>query len=74
MPEPVDTVEMQAALLRLRRTSGLPVTFGGLLSDPRHARIVELNGAQTTALRGLVISVEAAGSAASRSPCRGRAR
>ncbi|MFE2020266.1 response regulator transcription factor [Streptomyces sp. NPDC059499] len=47
---------MQAALLRLRRTSGLPVVFGGLLSDPRHARIAELNGAQTGALRGLVIS------------------
>lgn len=47
---------MQAALLRLRRTSGLPVVFGGLLSDARHARIAELNGAQTGALRGLVIS------------------
>ncbi|MET8659820.1 response regulator transcription factor [Streptomyces griseus] len=56
MPEPVDTVEMQTALLRLRRTSGLPVVFGGLLSDARHARIAELNGAQTSALRGLVIS------------------
>ncbi|MFE2974803.1 response regulator transcription factor [Streptomyces sp. NPDC057718] len=56
MPEPVDAVEMQAALLRLRRTSGLPVVFGGLLSDARHARIAELNGAQTSALRGLVIS------------------
>ncbi|WP_406384849.1 response regulator transcription factor [Streptomyces sp. NBC_01618] len=56
MPESVDAVEIQAALLRLRRTSGLPVAFGGLLSDSRHARIAELNGAQTTALRGLVIS------------------
>lgn len=56
VPESVEAVEMQAALLRLRRTSGLPVTFGGLLSDTRHARIAELNGAQTTALRGLVIS------------------
>ncbi|MCA1272000.1 response regulator transcription factor [Streptomyces rubiginosohelvolus] len=56
MPEAVDAVEMQAALLRLRRTSGLPVVFGGLLSDARHARIAELNGAQTSALRGLVIS------------------
>ncbi|MFH9262912.1 response regulator transcription factor [Streptomyces sp. NPDC017546] len=56
MPEPVDAVEMQTALLRLRRTSGLPVVFGGLLSDARHARIAELNGAHTSALRGLVIS------------------
>ncbi|MFF8916396.1 response regulator transcription factor [Streptomyces sp. NPDC015032] len=56
MPESVDAIEMQTALLRLRRISGLPVAFGGLLSDARHARIAELNGAQTTALRGLVIS------------------
>ncbi|MEV6166399.1 LuxR C-terminal-related transcriptional regulator [Streptomyces sp. NPDC052052] len=56
MPESVDVVEMRAALSRLRRTSGLPVVFGGLLSDARHARIAELNGAQTAALRGLVIS------------------
>ncbi|MFD7746874.1 response regulator transcription factor [Streptomyces sp. NPDC059698] len=56
MPEAVEAVEMQAALLRLRRASGLPVVFGGLLSDARHARIAELNGAQTTALRGLVVS------------------
>lgn len=56
VPEPGEAVEMQAALLRLRRTSGLPVVFGGLLHDVRHARIAELNGAQTAALRGLVIS------------------
>lgn len=56
MPEPGEATEMQAALLRLRRTSGLPVVFGGLLSDARHARIAELNGAHTASLRGLVIS------------------
>lgn len=56
MPESFEAVEMQAALLRLRRTSGLPVAFGGLLSDSRHARIAEVNGARTGALRGLVIS------------------
>ncbi|WP_405939547.1 LuxR C-terminal-related transcriptional regulator [Streptomyces sp. NBC_00726] len=56
MPESVDAVEMQAALLRLRRTSGLPVAFGGLLSDSRHARIAEVHGARSAALRGLVIS------------------
>ncbi|MER6769555.1 helix-turn-helix transcriptional regulator [Streptomyces bacillaris] len=59
MPEPVDAadaVEMRTALAGLRRTSGLPVVFGGLLADARHARIGELNGAQTNALRGLVIS------------------
>ncbi|MGA5000384.1 response regulator transcription factor [Streptomyces arboris] len=56
MPEPVDAVEMRTALAGLRRTSGLPVAFGGLLSDTRHARIAELDGARTGALRGLVIS------------------
>lgn len=47
---------MRTALAGLRRTSGLPVAFGGLLSDARHARIAELDGARTGALRGLVIS------------------
>ncbi|MYW29472.1 GAF domain-containing protein, partial [Streptomyces sp. SID2119] len=56
MPEPGDAVEMRTALAGLRRTSGLPVAFGGLLSDARHARIAELDGARTGALRGLVIS------------------
>ncbi|MET9594995.1 LuxR C-terminal-related transcriptional regulator [Streptomyces sp. NPDC006516] len=56
MPEAGEETELRAALLRLRRTSGLPVVFGGLLSDARHARIAELSGAQTPALRGLVIS------------------
>ncbi|MFD6276817.1 response regulator transcription factor [Streptomyces sp. NPDC060209] len=56
MPEPGEATELRAALLRLRRTSGLPVVFGGLLSDARHALIAELSGAQTPALRGLVIS------------------
>ncbi|WP_335937864.1 response regulator transcription factor [Streptomyces sp. PTD5-9] len=56
MPEPDNAVDMRAALSRLRRTSGLPVVFGGLVADTRHARIAELNGAQTAALRGLVIS------------------
>ncbi|MFE9012032.1 response regulator transcription factor [Streptomyces cyaneofuscatus] len=56
MPEPVDAVEMRTALAGLRRTSGLPVAFGGMLSDARHARIAELDGARTGALRGLVIS------------------
>ncbi|MDQ0793119.1 helix-turn-helix transcriptional regulator [Streptomyces sp. B1I3] len=56
MPEPGEASELQTALLRLRRASGLPMVFGGLLSDARHARIAELSGAQTTALRGLVIS------------------
>ncbi|MFB8026171.1 response regulator transcription factor [Streptomyces sp. NPDC056465] len=56
MSEPGEATELRSALLSLRRTSGLPVVFGGLLSDARHARIAELSGAQTPALRGLVIS------------------
>ncbi|MBT2389226.1 GAF domain-containing protein [Streptomyces sp. ISL-1] len=55
MHEPADAVEMRAALLRLRRATGLPVAFGGLLHDARRLRIAELSGAATGALRGLAI-------------------
>ncbi|MFI6644881.1 response regulator transcription factor [Streptomyces sp. NPDC050504] len=47
---------MRAALLGLRRATGLPVAFGGLLSDPHRLRIAELTGAASHALRGLAIS------------------
>ncbi|MFH8724753.1 response regulator transcription factor [Streptomyces termitum] len=55
--EAMEAVELRAALVRLRRGSGLPVVFGGLFRDggPR-LRIAELHGAVTPALRGLVIS------------------
>ncbi|KIF71055.1 response regulator [Streptomyces sp. AcH 505] len=56
MAEAVEAVEMRAALLRLRRTTGLPVAFGGLLHDPGQVRLAELTGAATSALRGLLIS------------------
>ncbi|MFG2642027.1 response regulator transcription factor [Streptomyces sp. NPDC048370] len=56
MPELAESVEMRAALLRLRRSTGLEVVFGGLLHDGRRLRIAELNGALTPALRGLAIS------------------
>ncbi|MER8071030.1 LuxR C-terminal-related transcriptional regulator [Streptomyces sp. NPDC094034] len=56
MAEPVEAVEMRAALLRLRRTTGLPVAFGGLLHQAGRMDIAELNGASTGALRGLAIS------------------
>ncbi|TQK51111.1 GAF domain-containing protein [Streptomyces sp. SLBN-118] len=56
MSEPADAVELRAALLRLRRATGLPVAFGGLLHDARQLRIAELNGAATGALRGLAVS------------------
>ncbi|WP_406863839.1 helix-turn-helix transcriptional regulator [Streptomyces sp. HUAS MG47] len=49
--------ELRGALLRLRRTTGLPVAFGGLLhADGRRLRIAELSGAATAALDGLAIS------------------
>ncbi|MFF5563845.1 response regulator transcription factor [Streptomyces sp. NPDC012623] len=47
---------MRAALLGLRRTTGLPVAFGGLLHEAGRLRIAELTGAVTGALRGLGIS------------------
>ncbi|MGK5631736.1 helix-turn-helix domain-containing protein [Streptomyces sp. URMC 123] len=49
---------MRAALERLRRTSGLPVVFGGLMGEAGAGRfrIGELSGAVTGALRGLAIS------------------
>ncbi len=51
-----ETVEMRAALLRLRRGTGLPVAFGGLLEGSRQVRIGELSGTGTRALNGLAIS------------------
>ncbi|MFF8606103.1 response regulator transcription factor [Streptomyces sp. NPDC015346] len=56
MPERMEVVEMRAALLRLRRATGLQVVFGGLPQDGRVLRIAELNGAVTPALHGLAIS------------------
>ncbi|MET8682782.1 helix-turn-helix transcriptional regulator [Streptomyces sp. NPDC004732] len=47
---------MRAALLRLRRGTGLPVAFGGLLEGSRQVRIGELIGTGTRALQGLAIS------------------
>ncbi|MFI6285146.1 response regulator transcription factor [Streptomyces sp. NPDC051018] len=56
MSEPAEAVEMQAALLRLRRATGLPVVFGGLLHDTQRLRIAQVSGAQTRALHGLGIN------------------
>ncbi|MFD4587595.1 response regulator transcription factor [Streptomyces sp. NPDC058434] len=53
--EASDAVEIRAALLRLRRATGLQMAFGGLLQEPLRMRIAELNGAVTGALRGLAI-------------------
>ncbi|MFI1480558.1 response regulator transcription factor [Streptomyces sp. NPDC020747] len=43
--------------MRLRRTTGLPVAFGGLVEPGRHqVRISELNGTATAALSALAVS------------------
>ncbi|MEW1656089.1 LuxR family transcriptional regulator [Streptomyces sp. NPDC093707] len=44
---------MATALARLRRASGVPVAFGGLLAGSGRYRIDELSGTATPALRGL---------------------
>lgn len=47
---------MRSALLRLRRGTGLPVAFGGLVEGQRQVRIGELTGTGTRALCGLAVS------------------
>ncbi len=51
-----DAVEIRNALLRLRRATGLPVAFGGLLEAGQRMRISELDGTATHALRSLVVT------------------
>ncbi|MFF3763389.1 response regulator transcription factor [Streptomyces sp. NPDC001922] len=51
-----EAVDVRAALLRLRCTSGLPVVFGGLLEDHGRLRIRQLTGTETDALRGLSVA------------------
>jgi LuxR family transcriptional regulator, regulator of acetate metabolism len=56
----VDTaasVEIRSALVRLRRTTGLPVAFGGLVeSGRRQMRISELSGTATQSLARLAVT------------------
>ncbi|MFJ8823101.1 response regulator transcription factor [Streptomyces sp. NPDC102467] len=54
--EAAEAVEMRAALVRLRRGTGLPVAFGGLTPSAGQVRIAELSGTATGALRGLAVS------------------
>ncbi|MFI5684418.1 response regulator transcription factor [Streptomyces sp. NPDC051636] len=50
-------VEIRSALARLRRTTGLPVAFGGLVDSGRpRMRISELSGTATMALRSLAVT------------------
>ncbi|MDX2702605.1 helix-turn-helix transcriptional regulator [Streptomyces sp. PA03-6a] len=51
-----EAAELRAALLRMRRTSGLPVAFGGLLPEPGRLRISELSGTATASLQGLTVT------------------
>ncbi len=52
-----DGVEIRSALVRLRRTTGLPVAFGGLVeSGRRQVRISELSGTATAALSALAVT------------------
>jgi LuxR family transcriptional regulator, regulator of acetate metabolism len=56
--ERTDAAEIGAALLRLRRTTGLPVAFGGLIeAGGRQVRIQQLSGTSTASLRALVVSL-----------------
>jgi DNA-binding CsgD family transcriptional regulator len=51
------SVEIRRALVRLRRTTGLPVAFGGLLEPGRRqVRISELSGTATPALSALAVT------------------
>ncbi|MFD3501230.1 response regulator transcription factor [Streptomyces sp. NPDC058676] len=51
------SVEIRRALVRLRRTTGLPVAFGGLVEPGRPwIRISELNGTATPALSALAVT------------------
>ncbi|MEV5371688.1 response regulator transcription factor [Streptomyces albogriseolus] len=52
-----EAVEIRGALARLRRATGLPVAFGGLVEPGRrHVRISELSGTATPALSSLAVT------------------
>ncbi|GAA2536862.1 MULTISPECIES: helix-turn-helix transcriptional regulator [Streptomyces] len=53
----VEAVEIRRALARLRRATGLPVAFGGLVEPGRRqVRISELSGTATPALSALAVT------------------
>ncbi|MGW2365472.1 response regulator transcription factor [Streptomyces sp. NPDC001667] len=55
MGDPDGAAEVRAALLRMRRNTGLSVAFGGLSTGSRQFRISDMTGTTTHALRGLAI-------------------
>ncbi|GIF18278.1 DNA-binding CsgD family transcriptional regulator [Actinoplanes tereljensis] len=53
----LETADLPAALGRIRRVTGLPVAFGGLVAaDARNMRLTDFAGTATVALHGLVVS------------------
>ncbi|GLW47692.1 helix-turn-helix transcriptional regulator [Streptomyces sp. NBRC 14336] len=51
------SAEIRAALVRLRRTTGLPVAFGGLVENARPLMLIsELNGTATRSLSRLAVT------------------
>ncbi|MFG2934533.1 response regulator transcription factor [Streptomyces sp. NPDC048282] len=55
--EVAGAVEIRGALARLRRATGLPIAFGGLVEAGRtRVRISELTGTNTAALRSLAVT------------------
>jgi DNA-binding CsgD family transcriptional regulator len=55
--EVAGALEIRGALSRLRRTTGLPIAFGGLVEAGRtQVRISELTGTNTAALRSLAVT------------------
>ncbi|WP_123972899.1 helix-turn-helix transcriptional regulator [Streptomyces sp. Ag109_O5-1] len=55
--EVAGAVEIRGALARLRRTTGLPIAFGGLVEAGRpQMRISELSGTNTMSLRSLAVT------------------
>ncbi|MER7185326.1 helix-turn-helix transcriptional regulator [Streptomyces hyaluromycini] len=55
--EVAGAVEIRGALSRLRRTTGLPIAFGGLVeAGRRQVRISELTGTNTASLRSLAVT------------------
>ncbi len=51
-----DRVAIRAALLQLRRETGLPVTFGGPVLRERRLQLSELVGTVTNSLQGLAVA------------------
>jgi DNA-binding CsgD family transcriptional regulator len=53
----LETADLPAALGRIRRITGLPVAFGGVVApDARNMRLTDFAGTATLALHGLIVS------------------